>query len=66
MPPELMTVDGTVVAFRLAGGHLGFTLEDTDDFVLTSTKNEPVHLYSGQENVFQGISLRPIPIGDAK
>jgi hypothetical protein len=46
--------------------HLEFTLKDADGFVLMSTKSEPLHLYSGQENTFQGISQEPIPLADAK
>ncbi len=46
--------------------HLEFTLKDADGFVLMTTKSEPLHLYSGQGNVFQGIALEPIPLAVAK
>jgi len=46
--------------------HAEFTLKDGDGFVLVNTKSEPLHLFSGQENVFQGIALEPIPLAVAR
>jgi hypothetical protein len=46
--------------------HLEFTLKDADGFVLLTTDTEPLHLYSGKENVFQGIALTPVSLGTAK
>lgn len=46
--------------------HVDFTLKDADGFVLMAAKSEPLYLYSGQENVFQGIIGEPIPLAVAQ
>ncbi len=39
---------------------LGFDLEDSDGFVLSSLSSGPLYLFSGKENVFQGIAKEPV------
>ena len=46
--------------------HFEFELKDKDGFVLMSTTSEPSYLYSGQENVFQGIAQQKISLEKAK
>ena len=46
--------------------HLAFTLKDADGFVLLTTQTEPLHLYSGKENVFQGTALQPVSLAVAR
>ncbi len=45
--------------------HMQFTLKDADGFVLMTTKSQPLNLWSGQENVFQGGAMDEIPAGIA-
>jgi hypothetical protein len=41
--------------------HLEFTLKDADGFVLLTTNSPSVELWSGRENILQGIAEDPIP-----
>jgi hypothetical protein len=43
--------------------HMKFTLKDKDGFVLMTTTSQPLDLWSGQENVFQGEAEGEIPAG---
>ena len=46
--------------------HIDFILKDADGFVLMTATSEPLYIYSGQENVFQGTANEQIPAGVAK
>src|SRR5262245_5743133 len=60
------TPKGLPIEWVVYDVHLLFTLKDSDRFELLALESTPHSLYSGKDNVLQGILIDPVPVAIAR